>query len=76
MILNKKGLIVAVASEAFASGARYGSAYCSSKAGLKVLMESLKDELNMRGHKGINVCCALPYFMHTDLKMLERFQLL
>ncbi|XP_026468883.1 short-chain dehydrogenase/reductase family 16C member 6-like [Ctenocephalides felis] len=76
MIENQRGLIVAVASEAIFAGARYGAAYCSSKVAVKTLMDSLKDDLKMRGIKGINVCTALPYFMKTDVEMLNRFKFL
>ncbi|XP_026468885.1 epidermal retinol dehydrogenase 2-like [Ctenocephalides felis] len=76
MIENQRGLIVAVASEAIFAGARYGAAYCSSKVAVKTLIDSLKDDLKMRGIKGINACTALPYFMKTDVEMLNRFKFL
>ncbi|XP_032671620.1 short-chain dehydrogenase/reductase family 16C member 6-like [Odontomachus brunneus] len=66
MIEKNHGHIVAVSSLAALFGKKYGTLYCATKAAVRLLMESIADELH-KGKSCVKTTTIFPCFVTTNL---------
>ncbi|WP_188189396.1 SDR family oxidoreductase [Nonomuraea sp. SYSU D8015] len=62
-----RGVLVNVSSVAGAVAQPYTSAYCMTKAAIRSLGASLRQELRLEGSRGVKVCTVLPGSIDTPL---------
>ncbi|MCK2213775.1 SDR family oxidoreductase [Actinomadura sp. ATCC 31491] len=62
-----RGVLVNVSSVAGAVAQPYAAAYCMSKAAVRSLSASIRQELRLEGLRGVRVCAVLPAAIDTPI---------